>query len=507
MPTVAYTATLDGSPVNAGWSVDRGDIGTIAAGPVARPRRSRPTGTTGGLVTVIAGPQRQDAHSARSMVKLTAHAERRRTRRPRRGRADRRRTSRQLTAGGGVGGVGGEGLGAAVTDPATLAALGDADRRRQRAGARRSSIRTTRRCGRAACSRRSSCGAGRTGDADAIQIELKTTSGSFSWTGTFARPGDPGADGRQVHPPSRSRRTCGTWRPTPRAARRRTAARPAHGEPHRRQGRLAYGPITQTWTVAPGAPRRHRLLQLVRHAAREELRRRSRQQRHQFGARGARRSRSGDTGPKLVVGQDSRRRAASDDDAAAASATWSRRDGRGSSCSTATATARSSALRSQRTPTPRRRSTLTHEGVFGWAAIVGDGTLRAHEHGRSSSTTRRITASRLYTLASGSSARRRRGDAAVCRPTSRRVRRRSRRTASTSRSTRRRPAPSTHDGQGPLVVATTTRRRRRFSQRSRCSHTHGRRTTRAGFPAFLPTTGRRLPPPEVAARASATRSP
>ena len=38
-----------------------------------------------------------------------------------------------------------------------------------------------------------------TGNADAIQISLKTTSGSFSYTGTFSAPPILKHDGRQLH--------------------------------------------------------------------------------------------------------------------------------------------------------------------------------------------------------------------------------------------------------------------------------------------------------------------
>ncbi len=37
------------------------------------------------------------------------------------------------------------------------------------------------------------------GDADAVQISLKTASGSFSWTGIFGQPGDPVDDAAAHH--------------------------------------------------------------------------------------------------------------------------------------------------------------------------------------------------------------------------------------------------------------------------------------------------------------------
>src|SRR5688572_16418705 len=34
-PTLTFTATLDGVPVNVAWGVDRGDVATITAGPTS----------------------------------------------------------------------------------------------------------------------------------------------------------------------------------------------------------------------------------------------------------------------------------------------------------------------------------------------------------------------------------------------------------------------------------------------------------------------------------------
>src|SRR5690349_16020566 len=46
-PTVSYTATLDGQPVAAGWSVDKGEIGTVTPGPSSMATFT-PSGATGG---------------------------------------------------------------------------------------------------------------------------------------------------------------------------------------------------------------------------------------------------------------------------------------------------------------------------------------------------------------------------------------------------------------------------------------------------------------------------
>jgi hypothetical protein len=42
MPIVTYKATLAGAPIKAAWTVDRGDLATIAAGPSAKGCSSPP---------------------------------------------------------------------------------------------------------------------------------------------------------------------------------------------------------------------------------------------------------------------------------------------------------------------------------------------------------------------------------------------------------------------------------------------------------------------------------
>ena len=117
---VTFSATLNGVPVAAGWSIDRGDLAAMAAGPSATATLT-PSGTTGGVVTVTAGFNGQKA-TAQVLIKLTAQQNG-----PNAGNAAEQAQLptdvSQLTAGGGVGGVGGEGLGVAVADPGTLSAL------------------------------------------------------------------------------------------------------------------------------------------------------------------------------------------------------------------------------------------------------------------------------------------------------------------------------------------------------------------------------------------------
>src|ERR1017187_2787457 len=52
-PTVTFSATYNGSPVAVAWGVDRGNIGTVPAGPSMKGVLA-PSGSTGGVVDVIA---------------------------------------------------------------------------------------------------------------------------------------------------------------------------------------------------------------------------------------------------------------------------------------------------------------------------------------------------------------------------------------------------------------------------------------------------------------------
>jgi len=246
-PTETYKATANGGPANATWSVDRPDIGTIAPGP-ASTGVLVPTGTTGGIVTLtVAGPGQTLTRQV--LVKLTATQSG-----PNASAAEMAQvptTVAQLSALGGVGGVGGEGLGVAVTDPAALAALanptGDA-------GSPGLTFlypydKTVWPRGMIAPLLMWSWGPG---DADAIQIELATGSGSFSWTGTFGRPAILSMTGG---PYIRSPIPQDVWDMATNTAGALTTA----GKPDPlivkltvEKGGVGAGPITETWPVAPG---------------------------------------------------------------------------------------------------------------------------------------------------------------------------------------------------------------------------------------------------------------
>jgi hypothetical protein len=241
MPPIAYTATLSGVPVTVAWSVDRGDAATItpASGTGAT---FAPTGTAGGLVNVIASFNGMTVQRP-VFMQLTVPSQSG----PTAGESGQvvSMTS-QLTAGGGVGGVGGEGLGPAVSNfPTTTmpAAMGlkflyPYDKTVWPRGMLAPLLMWD----------------WTPEDADAIQVSLQTTSGSFSWSGTFGRPiilGQAGAPSTFIRSPipqdvwDMATNTAGGTTPNSMPDQLTVSLVVA-------KGGMAYGPISETWTVAPG---------------------------------------------------------------------------------------------------------------------------------------------------------------------------------------------------------------------------------------------------------------
>ncbi len=247
MPTVAYTAKYNGNAGVAAWTVDRGDVASIGAGPASMTTFT-PTGTTGGLVTVIAGYMNQTV-KRQVFVKIVEPAQNGVNASNPGEMGQTATTTAQLGVGGGVGGVGGEGLGGAVTDTATMTALqtpsGDAggsglaflypyDKTVWPRGMLAPLLMWT----------------WATNDADAIQISLTTTSGSFSYTGTFGRPSLDVPPATFVHMPIPQ----DIWDTATNTAGGTTPA----GTPDDlivslviAKSGVGYGPISETWHVAP----------------------------------------------------------------------------------------------------------------------------------------------------------------------------------------------------------------------------------------------------------------
>ncbi|HEX4462399.1 MAG TPA: hypothetical protein VIA18_30690 [Polyangia bacterium] len=241
-PTVAYTATLGGAAVSVGWSVDRGDIGSVVVGP-AQGTTFSPTGNVAGLVNVTATLngvtiQRQ------VMVQIVATQNGGDPTNPIEG-TQFPTSPGTINSGGGVGGVGGEGLGGAVSDPGTSTALG-------------APVDNGSNLGLAFLYPYANTVFPRgllaplvmwtwtTGDADAIQMTLKDTSGNFSWTGQFGRPAVLASTGgkfiRMPIPQDVWEQATNTAGGADKLTLTLTVA----------SGGVAHGPIAQTWTIAPG---------------------------------------------------------------------------------------------------------------------------------------------------------------------------------------------------------------------------------------------------------------
>lgn len=242
-PTVTYTATLDGQAAsNTGWAVDVGAIGTITPGPSATGVFT-PTGKVGGTVTVTAGLNMKTA-SRKILVKLAGEQNG-----PNPGSTEEMgqiaNAVSDLSAGGGIGGVGGEGLGVMVSDAGTLSVLGSPVGDGSAEGLKwiYPYDHTVWPRGLLAPLLMWDWSVG---DADAIQIELTTMSGAFSWKGTFGKPAILSQTGGKFirHPIPQD-----IW-----AAATNTAAGLSDQLTVKltvAQGGQAYGPISQTWTIAP----------------------------------------------------------------------------------------------------------------------------------------------------------------------------------------------------------------------------------------------------------------
>ena len=245
-PTVTFDAFLDCGPVSVAWAVDKGNVATIAAGPSSTGVLV-PTGTAGGLVTVSGGfngttLQRQ------VFIQLVASQNG-----PTAGETGQIPTAPgQITAGGGVGGVGGTGLGTPVTSTGTLTALNNPTGNVDAAGLAflYPSNATVWPRGMLAplimWTWAPPGGPVAPGNADAIEIQLKTTSGSFSYTGTFGPPAIlTQLGGNFINMPipqniwDMATNTAGGA--TDQLTLSLTVAKAGVG----------YGPISETWTIAP----------------------------------------------------------------------------------------------------------------------------------------------------------------------------------------------------------------------------------------------------------------
>jgi hypothetical protein len=245
-PTLSFKATNNGQPTNVGWTVDRGNAATIGNAMASSSATFAPTGTAGGLVNVIATQNSKSVH-AQVFIKLVFAPQNGANASNPAEAAQVAGTPGQLTQGGGIGGVGGEGLGGPATNfptttmPASamgLTMLYPYDKTVWPRGMLAPLLQW----------------AWTPADADAIQIALTTTSGSFSWSGTFGRPAVLGMGGGAPSTFTRHPIPQDVW-----AMATNTAGGVTPGnQPDQlvlsltvAKGGVAYGPLTETWNVAP----------------------------------------------------------------------------------------------------------------------------------------------------------------------------------------------------------------------------------------------------------------
>jgi len=251
-PTLTLNATACGSPVTAAWTLDQGSLGSLSSALTATSVFT-PSGTAGGLVTVIAGYQGSTARRS-VLVQLAPPPQNGPNTTP----AELAQVAGSiavLTAGGGVGGVGGEGLGPAFA-PAdnnftALQGTPNGNGTAQALSFLYPYNGTVWPRGMLAPLLQWSWSFG---DADGVRIELSTTTGSYAWTGYFARP----AILAQLPPANRKFIRIPIPQDVWETATNSAGGPTLNGLPDRLTVRLtvarngqAYGPITQTWTVAP----------------------------------------------------------------------------------------------------------------------------------------------------------------------------------------------------------------------------------------------------------------
>ncbi len=247
IPTVVFNATDQGQPVTAGWSVDAGNLAAITSG-ASTTGTVKPTGNGGGLLTVTAG---RNGVTLQRQVFIKIVASQNGPNSSPGEMAQIPTSTGQLTSGGGVGGVGGEGLGTSVTDQPTLTALGSPSGNGQAQGLAYLYPYDATVWPRGLLAPLLQW-TWSTGDADAIEIKLATTSGSYTWTGTFGRPAIlTQTGGKYIRAPipqdvwAMATGTAGGPLPNGMTDKLTVSLVVA-------KSGMAYGPITETWTVAPG---------------------------------------------------------------------------------------------------------------------------------------------------------------------------------------------------------------------------------------------------------------
>lgn len=242
LPTVHFSATVNGRAIDVGWSVDRGELATID-----QDGNLTPTGKVGGFVTVRAG---LNGRVVEFRIQIRVFAEQNGPTANQTGQVAANAAS--LSEGGGIGGVGGEGLGQAITDEELLALLAagptddGADEDFEFLYPYDGTLFPRGMLAPLLMWRWDE------DDADAIRIELTTASGNYTWSGTFGRPAvlaDTSGDFIR-HPIPQD-----VWKAITQSAGDglddgtsdtiQLSLAVAHDD-------VVYGPLTRTFAVAPG---------------------------------------------------------------------------------------------------------------------------------------------------------------------------------------------------------------------------------------------------------------
>ena len=243
-PTVTFTATLNGQPTTASWSLRSRRCWHPTAGPNGT-EIFTPKGTSGGLVTVTVKAGGQTVQR-QILVALTTSGNGADTSIPSQ-QQQIPATRGDLTKGGGVGGVGGEGLGPKVTDQAILNALDNPTSNGSAQGLALLYPYDKMVWPRGLLAPLLMWN-WTVGDADAIKIEIKSTGGPSATRAPSAAPRSwprPAASSSVIP----SRRTSGTW---PRTAQAVPTTSWSSASRLRRAARG--GPISETWSIAPARP-------------------------------------------------------------------------------------------------------------------------------------------------------------------------------------------------------------------------------------------------------------
>jgi hypothetical protein len=244
-PTLTYTATFNGQPIEVAWSVDRGEVGTAMAGPSSSSLFT-PSAASGGVVTLVAAV---NGLSVERKILVNLGADQNGAGTSPAEQAQIPTGLADLSEGGGVGGVGGEGLGTPI-DPTLTNELETPSQNgvTEALGLLYPYNGTVWPRGMLAPLLQWNWSLG---DADAIRIEMATTSGSYSYSGVFGRPAILSQTGGPFirHPIPQD-----AWNQATNTAGGQALDGTTDGLIVRltvAKDGVAYGPIEQTYKVAP----------------------------------------------------------------------------------------------------------------------------------------------------------------------------------------------------------------------------------------------------------------